>query len=205
MRRPRYIWLFYDEWTSFDCKYQFTDFQTDFDVLYSLTTSQLTILQLSHPSLPQQSGECIACVYKQCIVRLRPQPSFDNKAARHHKPLRHVSHLEWKNSSDLPTTTVTKQRQSNSKIWRPSSGCKQDWYCCVTLKIKDTYRLFWPFSLRLQERNSKTYSRLLLCLQTLKVTSKDIKDNDNREKTTFTAWGEETDIKMRSNHTTSLA
>ena len=37
------------------------------------------------------------------------------------------------------------------------------------------------------ERNSKTYSRLLLCLQTLTVTSKDIKDNDNREKTTFTA------------------
>ena len=94
VRRPRYIWLFYDEWTSFDCEYQFPDFQTDFDVLYSLTTSQLTILQLNHPSLPQQSGECIACVYKQCIVRLRPQPSFDNKAARHHKPLRHVSHLE---------------------------------------------------------------------------------------------------------------
>lgn len=108
VRRPRYIWLFYDEWTSFDCKYQFPDFQTDFDVLYSLTTSQLTILQLNHPSLPQQSGECIACVYKQCIVRQRPQPSFDNKAARHHKPLRHVSHLEWKNSSDIPTTTVTK-------------------------------------------------------------------------------------------------
>ena len=37
------------------------------------------------------------------------------------------------------------------------------------------------------KRNNKTYSRLLLCLQTLTVTSKDIKDNDNREKTTFTA------------------